>query len=424
MCSCPLSSKTLRILLPNGKAFEFVQNKKADPTTGSSSKPKNLEGIPIESASKSIIRNESGNVKKDDSAKSDTVKKTGEICIALQMSVSKSKEQMNGYAGGYYKLDITEFVATDEWLEAHGVEPGTSYKDYLLSFSENTLVYEKSIHFEQMEKARSADSGSAGLAASHINNRASKERVPQNNPGVKENDSAKSNAVKLSVRKGETAEKAISYFGRTYSWKDTGYLLTDGAKLDFSGRHEGVSGGYSTVDHWVILDVYPEDTELNGNGVMVDYVFQGNIRIMPECNGINLQVQPTKAQEQANGKFVLLYANKKEALSLLQRAGHQLSGTLIPHDGFYHSIREKASPVKPKFNDVTETQQFRKWFGDWLKYPKTASKIVDTDGTPKVMYQGTTEPSLCPRVVAPRWTIQRLCIAFMLYIKQMVKFTS
>lgn len=95
------------------------------------------------------------------------------------------------------------------------------------------------------------------------------------------------------------------------------------------------------------------------------------------------------AQEQAKGNFALLYANKKEALSLLQRAGHQLSGTLIPHDGFYHSIREKTSPVKPKFNDVTETQQFKRWFGDWLKHPKTASKIVNADGTPKIMYHGS-----------------------------------
>ena len=54
-----------------------------------------------------------------------------------------------------------------------------------------------------------------------------------------------------------------------------------------------------------------------------------------------------------------------------------------------NSIREKASPVKPKFNDVTETQQFRKWFGDWLKHPKTASKIINNDGTPKIMYHGS-----------------------------------
>lgn len=78
-------------------------------------------------------------------------------------------------------------VATDEWLEAHGVEPGTSYVDYLLSFNENRLAYDRRFHLEQLEmarakeleKARNTDVGSAGLAASHINNRASRNKVTQ-----------------------------------------------------------------------------------------------------------------------------------------------------------------------------------------------------------------------------------------------------
>lgn len=100
------------------------------------------------------------------------------------------------------------------------------------------------------------------------------------------------------------AKAAAEHFGRTYGWKETGYLLTDGSKLDFSGRHEGASGGYRTVDHRQILDIYPEDTDLDGNGAMVDFMRQGNIRIMPEGDGINLQVQPTKAQEQALDDFI------------------------------------------------------------------------------------------------------------------------
>ena len=102
-----------------------------------------------------------------------------EICIVFQMNVSKLASQMNGYDGGYYNLDITEFVATDEWLEDHGAEPGMSYKDYLLSFSGNSIVYDRSIHREQLEKARNIDSESAGVAASYANNRASDNKVPQ-----------------------------------------------------------------------------------------------------------------------------------------------------------------------------------------------------------------------------------------------------
>lgn len=93
--------------------------------------------------------------------------------------------------------------------------------------------------------------------------------------------------------------------------------------------------------------------------------------------------------DEISGKFSMLYWNKKEAILLLQRTGLQLPGSLIPRDGFIHSIREKNSPVKPKFENVTESQQFKRWFGDWKNHPKSASKIVNADGTPKVMYHGS-----------------------------------
>ena len=44
-------------------------------------------------------------------------------------------------------------------------------------------------------------------------------------------------------------EKAIEHFGTTYSWKETGYLLPDGKKLDFFGKHWGGQDGYRSVDH-------------------------------------------------------------------------------------------------------------------------------------------------------------------------------
>ena len=44
------------------------------------------------------------------------------------------------------------------------------------------LAYDRSIHLEQLEKARKIDSESAGLAASYVNNRASKDNLTQ--PGT------------------------------------------------------------------------------------------------------------------------------------------------------------------------------------------------------------------------------------------------
>ena len=52
-------------------------------------------------------------------------------------------------------------------------------------------------------------------------------------------------------------------------------------------------------------------------------------------------------------------------------------------------MSDRDDTYKPKYGDVTESQQFRRWFGDWIKHPNTASKIVNPDGTPKVMYHGS-----------------------------------
>nr|DAG76048.1 MAG TPA: chromosome segregation protein [Bacteriophage sp.] len=40
-------------------------------------------------------------------------------------------------------------------------------------------------------------------------------------------------------------------------------------------------------------------------------------------------------------------------------------------------------------SDQTETDSFKKWFGDWQNDPAHASKVVNADGTPKVVYHQT-----------------------------------
>lgn len=93
------------------------------------------------------------------------------------------------------------------------------------------------------------------------------------------------------------AVDAISYFGKTYRWNETGYLTQDGTKLDFSGRHEGASGGYRTVDHRDIRNALGDDYGGDDySGSMVQFMSEGNIRISPESGGIDLSVMPTKDQ--------------------------------------------------------------------------------------------------------------------------------
>lgn len=103
-------------------------------------------------------------------------------------------------------------------------------------------------------------------------------------------------------------EAVKNHFGKTYSWNETGYLLLDGTKLDLSGKHEGASGGYRTVDHRDIVAALGDDYG-NGDysGALVQFMSEGNIRIIPEMGGINLSVKPTEAQEKALAEYVAKY---------------------------------------------------------------------------------------------------------------------
>ena len=77
----------------------------------------------------------------------------------------------------------------------------------------------------------------------------------------------------------------------------------------------------------------------------------------------------------------VFYLDKAKAAALYQ--GSKVTMPKMPNtsDGFVSSIRDANSPVKPKIKDITESQQFKRWFGK--------SKVVNDDGTPRVVYHAT-----------------------------------
>lgn len=89
-----------------------------------------------------------------------------------------------------------------------------------------------------------------------------------------------------------------------------------------------------------------------------------------------------------NSGDVGVYYAKKEALTL-PGAGVRFPVQLqqsIASNSIIHRFSEK---VNMKISEVTQSQQFKRWFGDWQNDPANASKVVNADGTPKVMYHGT-----------------------------------
>lgn len=142
--------------------------------------------------------------------------------------------------------------------------------------------------------------------------------------------------IRFSLKTYSEAEKkdhvksAKEFFGKTYSWNETGYITTDGTKLDFSGRHDGGPGGYRTVDHRDIRDALGLDYGGDDySGAMVQFMGEGNIRISPESGGINLSVMPTKAQLDTLSDFIS--KNRGEViLDLDDTNGKTVSSTEYP----------------------------------------------------------------------------------------------
>ena len=94
------------------------------------------------------------------------------------------------------------------------------------------------------------------------------------------------------------------HYGSTYNWKETGYILQDGTRLDLSGRNEGARGGYRQVDHRDIFAIFEDGDYSYGTEALVEFMGRGNIRVMPETPGINLQVEPNAEQYRLIQDFV------------------------------------------------------------------------------------------------------------------------
>lgn len=185
----------------------------------------------------------------------------------------------------------------------------------------------------------------------------------------------------------DTEKRAVEHFGKTYSWNETGYITTSGARLDFSGRHEGAPGGYRTVDHRDILDAYGEESDMSGSEAMVDFMAQGNIRVSPESGGINLSVMPTAAQYEKLEQFVQKYRGEV-MLDIDDTDGNTLHSVEYPRNTRASKVLNDIRNYfeKGTVPEVSVTQQFRFSIRD----ASDGSKYVEVD-TDQDIFDGAEE---------------------------------
>ena len=88
------------------------------------------------------------------------------------------------------------------------------------------------------------------------------------------------------------------------------------------------------------------------------------------------------------GKTGFFYLDKKRTQNIFKKSGYQLPSQL-KNSGSNIIIRPIDDNVNKKINNITQSKQFIRWFGDWQNSPAKASKAVDNNGEPLVLYHQT-----------------------------------
>ena len=216
------------------------------------------------------------------------------------------------------------------------------------------------------------------------------------------------------VEKKQHVKDAKAFFGRTYKWAETGYITTDGARLDFSGKHEGGPGGYRTVDHRDIRDALGDDYGGDDySGAMVQFMGEGNIRISPESGGINLSVMPTKAQMDTLSDFISKERGEV-VLDLDDTNGVTLFSTEYPKGT--HSSKV-LNDIKAFFEtgavpQVSELGRFR------YQLKNFSEQAVSTALYDALSEKATRQNQLIPVSVMPRYISEKLGIGGDIYIQR------
>ena len=155
--------------------------------------------------------------------------------------------------------------------------------------------------------------------------------------------------------KEEIVKEAEKHFGITNDFKEAGYIDLNGKLLDFSGAHKGGTRGQRSLDHRQINEI---DTDYD------TFIASGNIRILPENGGINLEVEPNTKQYDMLRKYIdYTKQNNQDEIYI----------DVVTPNG-YDSIRYNPNTSTSKIiNDLKEYYETGKFpkkseFADFIQY--------------------------------------------------------
>lgn len=109
-------------------------------------------------------------------------------------------------------------------------------------------------------------------------------------------------------------EAAKEEFGVTNNFGVAGYMLPDGALLDFSEAKDGGPANKRTRDHREVGSIIEDRDYDTRSEYITDFLNEGAIRIMPESDAVNLSVAPSAEQREK----LLDYFYKKNGYIILE----------------------------------------------------------------------------------------------------------
>ena len=104
--------------------------------------------------------------------------------------------------------------------------------------------------------------------------------------------------------------------------------------------------------------------------------------INKKIEDINQQLRMLKYRQKGSYKYGTQDDSDYELPYILEHAKRDENGKLLAPNG-------KPSNLTEKQYAQVRTKAFKEWFGDWENDPKNASKVVDENGEPLVVYHGT-----------------------------------
>lgn len=183
------------------------------------------------------------------------------------------------------------------------------------------------------------------------------------------------------IGESDHTQKAIDVFGTTYYRTRAGFMLKNGKLLDLT-----YDGG-PREDHRNIRDAF-DDMDLDSESdYLIEFMNEGNIRLIPEIPGIDITVEPTDKQYAALKDYINFFIgrNKYFGVQFSNKNGDQVDWK--EYNGFVSSAE-----IILDIKDYFKNKLVEDWYDDdfsWSAHePQTVSELLNTN----TLYHATYKP--------------------------------